>query len=161
VPVVSALLRGVLSGSPYLSGLILRKPERLLQTLAAVPEHELDALLARVQRACADLATSAEVMSELRSFKSQIALLVALADLGGVWPVEQVTRALTMAADVAVKAAVAFLFREAVAKGAWTDQDATPESRSGFIVLGMGKLGAYELNYSSDIDIVVFYDTSK
>src|SRR5262245_36531532 len=83
-PVVSALLRGILSGSPYLSGLMLRKPERLLKTLTAVPEHELDALLARVQRTCVDLATAAEVMSELRSFKSEIALLVAIADLGGV-----------------------------------------------------------------------------
>src|SRR4029079_9083759 len=35
---------------------------------------------------------------------------------------------------------------------------AKPEEGSGHIVLAMGKMGAFELNYSSDIDLIVFYD---
>src|SRR6185437_10997878 len=35
---------------------------------------------------------------------------------------------------------------------------AEPARDSGWILLGMGKLGAHELNFSSDIDLVVFFD---
>ena len=60
------------------------------------------------------------------------------------------------------QAAVRFLFREARAKGQWLGgTDAAPEAGSGFIVLGMGKHGAAELNYSSDIDLIVFYDLER
>ena len=35
---------------------------------------------------------------------------------------------------------------------------AKPEEGSGYVVLAMGKMGAFELNYSSDIDLIVLYD---
>src|SRR5690606_23425227 len=64
--------------------------------------------------------------------------------------------------DAAVQQAVRFLFRQAVANGSWLDaDDLNPERNSGYIVLGMGKYGAGELNYSSDIDLVVFYDRQR
>ena len=70
-----------------------------------------------------------------------------------------VTRVLSECADAAVAAAVRFLFRKATEQGVWQPPDATaPEQASGYFVLAMGKLGAFELNYSSDIDLVVFYD---
>ena len=50
-------------------------------------------------------------------------------------------------------------FRAAIAKGDWLGGDDTAaEANSGYIVLGMGKHGARELNYSSDIDLIVFYE---
>jgi glutamate-ammonia-ligase adenylyltransferase len=71
----------------------------------------------------------------------------------------QVTAALTSAADAAVAAAVRFLFAQAVAKGDWLGQNRDqPEANSGYIVLAMGKFGAGELNYSSDIDLIVFFE---
>jgi glutamate-ammonia-ligase adenylyltransferase len=86
-------------------------------------------------------------MRALRLFKAEVALLIALCDLGGVWPVMKVTAALTSAADAAVASAVGFLFTQAVEKGDWIAQDrASPEANSGYIVLGMGKFGAGELN---------------
>ena len=92
-------------------------------------------------------------MRALRLFKNDIALLTALCDLAGVWPVMTVTRRLSEAADAAVGAAVRFLFRQA-RRGA----TGCPTQPDGYIVLGMGKYGAFELNYSSDIDLIVFYD---
>src|SRR6267378_2877382 len=98
-------------------------------------------------------------MRALRRGKAEAALLIALADIGGVWPVERVTRALTELADTAVRAAVRFLLREAAARGRLKPADvAKPEEGSRHIVLAMGKMGAFELNYSSDIDLIVFYD---
>jgi len=101
-------------------------------------------------------------MRPLRAFKSEIALLTALADLGGVWPVMQVTEALTATGDAALTGAVRLLFRLAQAKGDWTGAPSqTPDRSSGYIILGMGKYGARELNYSSDVDLIVFYSLDK
>src|SRR5262245_40029003 len=161
VPEVRKLLGGILAGSPYLSTLIVRDPARLVRLLASRPEQHLDAMIAGLT--VPDDTTA--VMRTLRLFKTEVALLVALADLGGVWPVMRVTAALTRAADAAVAAAARSLFRQAVHKGEWRPEGAetaeAPERTSGYIVLGMGKHGAHELNYSSDIDLIVFYDQDK
>jgi glutamate-ammonia-ligase adenylyltransferase len=91
--------------------------------------------------------------------KSEAALLIALADIGGVWPVMRTTRALTELADTAVQSALGFLLRDAMRRGKLKPPNPkAPEEGSGHIVLAMGKMGAYELNYSSDIDLIVFYD---
>ena len=99
-------------------------------------------------------------MRLLRRMKAEAALLIALADIGGVWPVMRTTQALTELADTAVAAAVRFLLRDAVrARPAQARAiRREPERGSGYIVLAMGKMGAFELNYSSDIDLIVFYD---
>ncbi len=99
----------------------------------------------------------------LRIYKSEVALLTALADLGGVWPVMTVTRVLSECADAAVATAGALsLFRIANEKGLWQSADPEqPEQESGYFVLAMGKHGAFELNYSSDIDLIVFFDRDR
>jgi glutamate-ammonia-ligase adenylyltransferase len=101
----------------------------------------------------------AQAMRLLRRMKAEAALLIALADIGGVWPVMRATRALTDLADCAVAAAARFVLAEAARAGRLTPKDkANPQLGSGYIVMAMGKLGAFELNYSSDIDLIVFYD---
>jgi [glutamine synthetase] adenylyltransferase / [glutamine synthetase]-adenylyl-L-tyrosine phosphorylase len=160
-PPVRDLLLGIFAGSPYLTALIRRDPDRLLRVLRNAPEGHLDALLESVREQ--EPATMAELMALLRSTKNEVALVTALADLGQVWPVLTVTDALTRTADACLQAAVRFLFRQAVAKGEWQAEpgDNEPEKSSGYIVLAMGKYGAFELNYSSDIDLIVFYDAEK
>lgn len=159
---VRELLAGILAGSPYLAGLIRRDPTRLVRLLVQPPEESRDQLLEAVAQRSAEASSVAELMSALRVFKNEIALLTALADLGGVWELSEVTSTLTRAADAAVEQAVRFLFRQAVANGSWlAPDDPTPDRSSGYIVLGMGKYGAGELNYSSDIDLIVFYDKSR
>ena len=100
-------------------------------------------------------------MRLLRRMKAEASLLIALADIGGVWPVMRVTAALTELADAAVGAAVRHLLDQAAREGKLRPAERTePEVGSGYIVLAMGKMGAGELNYSSDIDLIVFYDAS-
>ena len=98
-------------------------------------------------------------MHLLRRMKAEAALLIALCDIGGIWPVMQVTAALTDLAVASVQMALRFLLRHEVARGRIRAADPErPEQGSGLIVLAMGKMGAGELNYSSDIDLIVFYD---
>ena len=103
----------------------------------------------------------AEAMRLLRRMKAEAALLIALADIGGVWPVMRAARALSDLADTAVDAATRFVLAEAARDGRLTPANKSePQEGSGYIVLAMGKMGAFELNYSSDIDLIVFYDAA-
>src|SRR5581483_10654152 len=104
----------------------------------------------------------AAVMRVLRRGKAEAALLIALADVGGVWPLERVTRALTDLADATVAGAIRFLLRAAAAQGKLKlAKGATPEQGTGYVALAMGKMGAHELNYSSDIDLIVLYEAAS
>ena len=167
-PRVGAVVAGILELSPFLAGLVRRDPARLVRLLESPPEVRLADATAGVLAAAAAAPGMADAMRLLRLYKAEVALLVALADLGGAWPVMQVTRALTTAADAATAAAIRFLFRQAVARGDWLPGGRTdgsgpvpagmPEVGSGYIVVAMGKHGAFELNYSSDIDLIVFFE---
>jgi glutamate-ammonia-ligase adenylyltransferase len=158
-PKVEALLLGLADGSPYLWELASAEPDRLLAVLEADPGERLTDLLAKSAKAAAAAKDEAAAMRCLRRMKAEAALLIALADIGGVWPVMRAARALTEVADTSIVAALRFLLREPVARGRLKPADkSAPEQGCGHIVLAMGKMGAFELNYSSDIDLIVFYD---
>ncbi|MBP2235137.1 glutamate-ammonia-ligase adenylyltransferase [Sinorhizobium kostiense] len=103
--------------------------------------------------------TDAEIMSRLRRARREIALAIALADLSGLFDGREATRWLSDFADAAVSAVIDHLLLSAQESGKFLLKDpAAPSAGSGVVVLGMGKLGASELNYSSDIDLVIFYE---
>jgi [glutamine synthetase] adenylyltransferase / [glutamine synthetase]-adenylyl-L-tyrosine phosphorylase len=155
-PEVRDLLAAALSGAPYLAALALRDPSLLADCLLRDPDAHLDEAFTELAAAAAVAAGTKEVMVALRRFKRRIALLVGLADLGGVWSTAETIRALTIAAEASLDQAVRFLFRQAHAAGQISDP-----APQGYFVIAMGKLGGRELNYSSDIDIIVFYDADR
>jgi len=158
-PAFGTLLQSLAESSPYLWELASSSPTRLLRLLTCDPDRHLAALLADSSRAVAAAVDEAEAMQMLRRMKAEAALLIALADIGGVWPMMRTTKALTDLADRAVEAAVYFVLAEAAREGRLSPKDKTrPQDGSGYVVLAMGKMGAFELNYSSDIDLIVFYD---
>jgi [glutamine synthetase] adenylyltransferase / [glutamine synthetase]-adenylyl-L-tyrosine phosphorylase len=156
---IITLLESLAESSPFLWELASSDPHRLLLLFNADPELHLAQLLADQRRAIAACEDEAQAMQMLRRMKAEAALLIALADIGGVWPVMRAARALTDLADTAVDAAARFVLAEAARLGRLTPKDKkNPQIGSGYIVLAMGKMGAFELNYSSDIDLIVFYD---
>lgn len=162
VPSVRALLAGTFENSPYLTALILRDPERLEHILTQAPDDAYAGYRAKMVQDMAAAADATAAKRALRQFKNAIALLTALADLGGVWPVMTVTRVLSETADAACALAVRYLFARAHEAGKWASPDPQqPEEGSGYFVLAMGKHGAFELNYSSDIDLIVFFDRER
>jgi glutamate-ammonia-ligase adenylyltransferase len=157
--IVTTLLESLAENSPFLWELASSNSKRLLRLLGTDPDQHLAALLSDTTGAMAATSDMAQAMRLLRRMKAEAALLIALADIGGVWPVMQATRALTDLADCAVAAAARFVLAEAARAGRLTPKDkANAQLGSGYIVLAMGKMGAFELNYSSDIDLIVFYD---
>jgi glutamate-ammonia-ligase adenylyltransferase len=160
-PRVADLIGGILAGSHYLGRLIERDPARLQRLLTRAPETRLAELSGELAAELQATLDRAAAMHALRAFKTEVALLTALADLGAVWPAMTVTAALSECADAALTGAVGFLFREAAARGQWSAQGDGRVSPAGYIVLAMGKFGAGELNYSSDVDLIVFYDPDR
>ncbi|WP_072392031.1 bifunctional [glutamine synthetase] adenylyltransferase/[glutamine synthetase]-adenylyl-L-tyrosine phosphorylase [Hyphomicrobium sp. CS1GBMeth3] len=160
---VRTLISGIIAGSSYLKTEIVREPRRFERLLRSAPETRLAELNQAIARQLEEAAALPDAMTALRTAKSEAALLIALADLAGVWSVDEVTRALSAVADAALKAAVRFLFRQAIAKGDWLAEpgDTEPEQSSGYMVFAVGKYGAHELNYSSDIDLIVFYEPAR
>jgi len=157
---VPNFLAAVMANSPHLRELIQRRPQALARILADDPRHRLDALAATAEAPFEG--TESELMTRLRAIKAEAALLIALADIGGVWSVDEVTAALSRIADVAVGAGVRYLLADGARTGKLTPTDrADPVRDCGYFVIAMGKHGARELNYSSDIDLIVFYDRDR
>jgi glutamate-ammonia-ligase adenylyltransferase len=160
-PRVRIILLGIAEASPYLFDLVRADAARALRLLACEPEPHLAGLIETARREVSAAASEADAMQLLRRMKSEAALLIALADIGGVWPVMRVTAALTELAVAAVQSALRFVLRQEAARGRLSPPNPdAPEDDSGLIVLAMGKMGAGELNYSSDIDLIVFFDSS-
>ncbi|WP_422006709.1 bifunctional [glutamine synthetase] adenylyltransferase/[glutamine synthetase]-adenylyl-L-tyrosine phosphorylase [Pyruvatibacter mobilis] len=153
------LLAACAGNAPYLARLIQREALLLPDLLSQDPAAMRDRLLAGCCEAMRDADDMAALMRAARVAKRRLALLAAVADVAGAWPLEEVTRTLSLLADTVIEQGACWLLRQAAARGEITLADeATPTRGSGLIVLAMGKYGAFELNYSSDIDIIVFFE---
>jgi glutamate-ammonia-ligase adenylyltransferase len=158
-PLAGTILFGIAEASLYLFDLVCADAARLIRLLDCEPEAYLAQLIEGTCRDVSEASSEADAMQLLRRMKSEAALLIALCDIGGVWPVMQVTAALTDLAVASVQSVLRFLLRQEAARGKLAPPDPDqPEDGSGLIVLAMGKMGAGELNYSSDIDLIVFFD---
>jgi glutamate-ammonia-ligase adenylyltransferase len=160
-PRARTILLGIAESSPYLFDLLRADAARAIRLFEGAPESRLALLIEKTCREVSAASSDADVMRLLRHMKSEAALLIALCDIGGVWPVLQVTAALTELAVASVRAALRHLLRAEAARGRLSPPNLdSPEDNSGLIVLAMGKMGAGELNYSSDIDLIVFFDST-
>lgn len=150
-------LAPVFGASPYLTSLARRDTARLRDLLQSDPQARFEDLLTRTTALAAADWDAAK--SGLRKLKAEAHLLIALTDLGGVWDLDAVTGALTRFADAALYSALTVAAQAELEAGRLTrigtgDEGPVP----GWFCIAMGKHGAYELNYSSDIDISVFYE---
>ncbi|MDZ4094170.1 MAG: glutamine-synthetase adenylyltransferase, partial [Paracoccaceae bacterium] len=156
-PELAALLVGTAGCSPFLKGLMHREGAWLRATLLQAPETALDGILTPL-----DAEPLETLGAALRQAKRRVALLAGLADLGGVWPLESVTGALTALADRAVDLALKHLVADEIRRGKLPGQGQDDAATAGgMVVLAMGKMGAGELNYSSDIDLVCLFDQDR
>jgi glutamate-ammonia-ligase adenylyltransferase len=152
-------LGAVLSLSSHLRDTILLRPSSLAAILCQPVQERMAALVSTTRGAGISIGSEAELMSAMRQAKAETALLCGLADLGGWWRGPQVTAALTDFADAALGATCDHLLLGLDDAGKVTLSDRSrPQAGCGLIVLGMGKYGAHELNYSSDIDLILFFE---
>ncbi|MEM0946603.1 MAG: glutamine-synthetase adenylyltransferase [Pseudomonadota bacterium] len=156
-PEIRDLLSGAGGCSPYLKSLMAKERDWLDAALDAAPATSFEAILSDVQ-----VLDVSELGPGLRRAKRRAALLIALSDLGGVWALEEVTGALTQLADLACHRAIAASVGREIARGKLPGAVADDaETGAGMVAIAMGKMGASELNYSSDIDLICVFDDSR
>ena len=152
------LIEGTGGSSPYLARLIAREADWLADALIRPPEE----VMAEVIAAAAGLSPG-DLDTGLRRLKRRAALIVALADLGGVWSLATVTQVWTDFADACLAAALRTHVGHEARRGkipGMTEEDAHRDG-AGMVALAMGKMGAGELNYSSDIDLICLFDDDR
>ncbi|MGD8325488.1 MAG: bifunctional [glutamine synthetase] adenylyltransferase/[glutamine synthetase]-adenylyl-L-tyrosine phosphorylase [Sphingomonadales bacterium] len=150
----SQVFAGLFEFSPYLSRL-LEKNADFFRDHEETELHQISQnIFANLRSNCVN-ASEIEVMAELRKAKDRTALLTALADIGGLWTLEEVTWTLSEFADLACELALQNIWSQFQSKG-----EVEGDLR-GFFVLALGKLGGHELNFSSDIDIIAIFDNDN
>ncbi len=159
MPGATELLEALFGNSPYLTETALSDPAFVTDLCQRGPDAalaEIKSLLSAAQTEARDAGTAETVAATLRRLKRRAALVVAVADITGVWPLDKITGALSRVASDCLQAVLDAVLLQLARDGQLaigTDPDA-----ASFTVLGMGKLGADELNYSSDVDLILLYD---
>ncbi|SFC43042.1 bifunctional [glutamine synthetase] adenylyltransferase/[glutamine synthetase]-adenylyl-L-tyrosine phosphorylase [Devosia psychrophila] len=157
-----ATMAPLLESAPYLLELAQHNAEWLIATLADTADGAFTDIIDIVDSLGSTATTEEALAPVLRIAKGRTALLAAIAETGGGWTTAQSTAALSDLADAALDAALNLLMRQAADKGQLTiSASEATAANSGLAIFALGKHGGQELNYSSDIDIVVFYDLEK
>ena len=146
------------STSQDLSDQLCADPESfsLLRTTEGRPvarEVLVDELLEEVRK----LDSEQDVMAALRRFKRRETLRIAYGDIVLGNHVSQITRQISYVADAVVEGALDYAHRAAWEKS--RNRNGSLPRRLQFVVLALGKLGGLELNYSSDIDLVLLFQS--
>ena len=148
------------AASPFLQRLAIRHSADIGPCLAGDAAQRFDSAQADFRAAMADVKTDAAAMATIRQWRGRSALIVALADLAGLALVSDQIRMLSDAADSALGETIGYLYRQAAQRGKLA-LPAADMRGCGWTVLALGKLGAGELNFSSDIDLIMLHDTAR
>ena len=144
--------------SPFVAGQCARRPESLFELIESgrlLRSNSADEYQNLLRQALQSVGGEAELMTVLRRFRNREMLRIAWRDIAGWADLEETLKEVSRLAEVCVQESLEFLFRSASAlRGTPVDRNGRPQS---LVVLGMGKLGAAELNFSSDIDLIFAY----
>jgi glutamate-ammonia-ligase adenylyltransferase len=161
-PAGKKLLHAVAGNSPFLAQCLQRDTAFACELLKEGPEVSFEKIVSALKNSINAEDHTNKLMSFLREAKRNAALTIAVGDISEVWDVDKVMLALSTFADASLSLGVRHVLRMHAKAGrlALVDKN-NPEVGSGYVVLALGKLGARELNYSSDVDLIVLYDPDK
>ena len=156
------LLEALFGNSPFLTQCAVTDPAFTQQLLTDGPDAVHSSIKGELELSRIQNPDFNQLASALRAAKRKLALTAAVADISGAWSLEKVMESLSDFAEASLALATAHQLRQAARNGALKlSHEDNPERDSGLIILAMGKMGGRELNYSSDIDLIVFYDPEK
>jgi glutamate-ammonia-ligase adenylyltransferase len=159
------ILAALFSGSQVLGNLLVARPEWLRSLEPAALEYPrrkqgLREELARRSQPAVEEQNEAAALKETRQFKQKETLRIAARDLARLGSLEDIVLELSDLADVCLESVWQIGFRQLAARyGKPFHRDAAGQWRpTAGCLLGLGKLGGQELNYSSDVDVMLVYD---
>jgi glutamate-ammonia-ligase adenylyltransferase len=147
-------LPAVLAGSDFVLGALARDPALCAALCARAPERLAGAPLPLPPLPTLP-ADEAQFMAQLRRWRRAEFTRIAWRDLAGWAALDETLADLSRAADLALQLAYAFVLRAATARhGRPLSEEGVPQP---LMIVAMGKLGGRELNFSSDVDLVLLY----
>ena len=147
----SPLALSVLACSEFVARVFSREPQLLLDCLAG-ERPATDTYRQKVNSALESAADENDAVSRLRQLRNREMALIAWADLSGLVEIDEVLAATTQLAEAFIDCSTRYLYTQLCAQ--WgTPRNAAGNPQS-LVVIGMGKLGGGELNFSSDIDLI-------
>ncbi len=151
---VQKLIAGMAGCSPFLHDLVKKEVNWITKVLKSESSPE--------KTITNEVLQSSNISKSLRVAKARISLWTALQDLSGNWKLEEVSKCLSEFADFSVKIALKYSIESLIADGKLSKlKNNSDADQLGIFILAMGKLGAWELNYSSDIDLVCFFNDER
>jgi len=152
----------VLGHSPFLANILVAEPRFSRTLYSAGPEEALASIKSDLSKIDPYTASEVSIKKSLRVLRKKVALTCAVADCHSAWELTKITQTLSDFAGSALSVAIKHLLLNAHKRGEFILQDTKdPELQCGFICLGMGKLGAKELNFSSDIDLILLFESDS
>ncbi len=154
------LARGAAGSSPFLARLLKSHGEWFSEA-SAIPTAEVVGGLVSEAEAAAG-GDWEDLRRALRVARARAALFIALCDLGGAWDLRRVTAGISDLADGLTDTALRGALAETARRGQIPDPaEGDAADGPGMFILAMGKMGARELNYSSDIDLICLFDQER
>ena len=149
-------ISAIYSYSPYLQK-VLRQNIDVFSHI--IRSNDLPTILSDIYAETHVIDTRLNLETHLRKTKQKVMLVISFADILGKWPLLTITKHIAALADFTLQSTLSFLLQQLHDKNLITlpNRD-DPTFGSGILLLTMGKHGAYELNYSSDVDFMVFFD---
>ena len=152
--------------SEFLSSILIRRPHNAVELISSPylqREKPLDVMRLELEGMMAGISNYDGLLSVLRLYKQKEMLRVGCRDLLGYGALEEITSELSSLASAALDTAYRFclnLLKISYGKPYYRDETGALKE-STFVVLGMGKLGGNELNFSSDIDLIYLYQSDE
>ena len=152
----------IFGSSEFLSSILIRKPHRGMNLITSEylkAEKPLEIMKSELKGMMAEIPDYNGFLSTLRIYKQEEMLRIGVRDLLGYGTLEEITAELSSLASAALDTAYIFclnLLKKDYGIPYYRDEDGSFKQCT-FTVLGMGKLGGNELNFSSDIDLIYLY----
>jgi glutamate-ammonia-ligase adenylyltransferase len=154
-PALAEVAGRVCNASPFVAETLAWMLDRGLALDGLRSAREPGRTAGRIRGATDGLAEDADMLRALRQLRREDMARIAFRDLSGWAPLDETLRDLSDLADACCEAALRFAERRLQARHGCPRDERGEESRP--VVLGMGKLGGHELNFSSDIDLIFCY----
>jgi glutamate-ammonia-ligase adenylyltransferase len=156
------IAKSIFGSSPYLTKIFVENPQVVRDVFENGVEKTFYNLIECAKNELKLETDTSKVSKNLRILKKIASLVIAMGDIAGETPLYEATKYISILAQTALQIALEHLLYLAHQSGEIELKDIKNIQKDcGYIILGMGKLGAFELNYSSDIDLIVLYDEEK
>ena len=160
-PEIVKVLVSLFGSSQMLSRIFIQRPE-LLDTMVsrayAISIKPQQQMAAELTDQLTGIESYEDQLDILRRFRNEEFLRIALNDLHGELGQSEINHQLSWLAEVCLEQAIQMARRELIPRFGLPFLEAAPEREVAFAVIGMGKLGGYELNYHSDLDIIFLHE---